>query len=335
MKIINFFGIDVSKDTLDIAIMRGGIVVKQLKIKNQNKEIKRLFNLLLKEGFLKEESLCCMEHTGIYNNLLLSYFHSTGYSVCVESARQIKLSMGMVRGKSDKLDSVRIAQYAHRHRDNLKLWTPKRDIVEKLKAMLKNRDRLLKVKKQLSVSLNESKKFVLKEIYDFNKKVNSKTLQEVLKAIEIIDIEMLNLIKADSTLLKNYKLVKSVEGVGPVIATTVLVKTNEFKDFQDSRKFACQAGVAPFEHSSGKSIRGKTKVSHMADKSIKTLFHLAAMTVIKRGEFKQYYERKTSEGKNKMLVINAVRNKIIERIFAVVKRGTPYQKFNNFNLVEP
>jgi transposase len=335
MKISNFLGIDVSKDTLDIAILRGGNLIKQLKIKNQVKEIKRTFILLRKEGFLEEETLCCLEHTGIYNNLLLSFFHKSGYMVCVESARQIKLSMGMVRGKSDKIDAVRIAQYAHRNCENLKYWAPKRDVLEKLKSLLRNRARLLKIKNQLSVSIKESKKFVMKEIYDFSKKVNRKTLEEANKAIQIIDQEMLKLIKSDSSLVKQYNLAKSVDGVGPVIATTVIVKTNEFKDFQDPRKFACQAGVVPFEHSSGKSIRGRTKVSHMADKAMKTLFHLAAMAVIKKGEFKQYYDRKIKEGKNKMLVINAVRNKIIRRIFAVVKRGIPYQKFNNLVLIEP
>src|SRR5690606_36505633 len=97
----------------------------------------------------------------------------------------------------------------------------------------------------------------------------------------------------------------------------------------------CQAGVAPFEHSSGKSIRGKTRVSHMADKSIKTLFHLAAMAVLNRksSELKDYYERKIAAGKNKMSVLNAIRNKIIQRIFAVVQRGAPYQKFNKMVLV--
>lgn len=89
----------------------------------------------------------------------------------------------------------------------------------------------------------------------------------------------------------------------------------------------CHAGVAPFEHRSGSSVRGKTRVSHHARKRLKSLFHLAAMSSIRaKGELRDYYQRKVGEGKNKMLVLNAVRNKIIHRIYAVVRRGEKYDK---------
>jgi transposase len=334
MKIRNFFGIDVSKATLDISIWRNGRIVKQIRIKNMVKEIKKTFDQLQNEGFCRTESVCCMEHTGIYNNLLLNYFYKNSFTVWVESARQIKFSMGMTRGKSDKIDAARIAQYAYRNIESIKVWVPKREIIEKLKSFLKSRARLLKVKKQLSVAVKESKKFVTKEILRFTERVHQKPLEEIKKALTALDAEILTLIKSDSVLIKQYQLAKSVPGVGPVIAATVIVKTNEFKDYQDGHKFACQAGVAPFEHTSGKSIRGKTRVSHMADKSVKTLFHLAAMSVIKKeNELKEYYDRKIEAGKNKMCVLNAIRNKIIQRIFAVVKRERPYEKINNFVLV--
>jgi hypothetical protein len=62
-------------------------------------------------------------------------------------------------------------------------------------------------------------------------------------------------------------------------------------------------------HSSGSSIRGKTRVDHHARKSLKTLLHLAAMSALQvKGELQDYYQRKVNEGKNKMLVINALRN---------------------------
>src|SRR5258705_7739924 len=160
MKFRHFLGIDVSKQTLDICILRDGKIVKQLRIKNLSREIRKTFSRLQKEGFAIEETLCCMEHTGIYNNLLLFYFQELGYTVWVESARQIKLSMGMLRGKSDKLDASRIAQYVYKNQMSLKVWKPKREILEKLQALLKNRNRLLKIKNQLSTFIKESKNFI-------------------------------------------------------------------------------------------------------------------------------------------------------------------------------
>jgi hypothetical protein len=54
---------------------------------------------------------------------------------------------------------------------------------------------------------------------------------------------------------------------------------------------------------------------------------LAALSSIRYvPELKTYYQRKVAEGKSKMSVINAVRNKLLQRVLAVVKRGTPYQE---------
>lgn len=66
---------------------------------------------------------------------------------------------------------------------------------------------------------------------------------------------------------------------------------------------------APVRYKSGSSVRGKTGVSQHARKRLKSLFHLAAMSAIQvKGELRDYYLRKVAEGKNKMLVLNAVRN---------------------------
>ncbi|WP_229310869.1 hypothetical protein [Larkinella arboricola] len=77
-------------------------------------------------------------------------------------------------------------------------------------------------------------------------------------------------------------------------------------------------------------------MSHQARKRLKALFHLAAMAVIRsKGELQTYYQRKVNEGKNKMLVLNAVRNKLVHRVFAVVRRGKNMTKIMHQYLVEP
>ena len=104
------------------------------------------------------------------------------------------------------------------------------------------------------------------------------------------------------------------------------------KDFNEPKQLACHAGVAPFEHRSGSSVRGRTRVNQHARKKLKVLFHLGALAAVRvKGELRNYYERKVGEGKNKMLVLNAVRNKLIHRICAVVKRGEKY----NFSFSSP
>jgi transposase len=122
--------------------------------------------------------------------------------------------------------------------------------------------------------------------------------------------------------------ITSIPGLGKVVAWTTITATQEFTRISEPKKFACHIGVAPFVHESGTSIRGRTRVSSMADKRMKTLFHLAAMAAIKSSqELGQYYSRKVEAGKNKMSVINAVRNKLITRVFACIKGQRDYEKY--------
>lgn len=122
-------------------------------------------------------------------------------------------------------------------------------------------------------------------------------------------------------------ILQSIEGIGPILAVSLIVITQGFTRFKNPRKLACYAGVVPFEYSSGRQVFTRRKISHRANKELKKKLHMAAMAAIRsRGDLQRYYERKTREGKPKMSVSNAVRNKLIHRMYAVIKRGTPYEK---------
>ena len=134
-------------------------------------------------------------------------------------------------------------------------------------------------------------------------------------------------LKEDSSLNHLFLLITSVVGIGFVTAINLLIHTQGFNTMCDSRKLACYCGVAPFPYQSGISIKGKTRVSNMANKKLKTNLHLAALTAIKCDpQLKAYYERKVLEGKSKMSVINAVRFKLLARVVAVVNKNEEYVK---------
>ena len=103
-----------------------------------------------------------------------------------------------------------------------------------------------------------------------------------------------------------------------------MVYTRNFTTFETPNHLACYAGVAPFPNESGTSIK-RARTSSLANQKLKKLLHLAAMAAIRsKGEISDYYLRKVKEGKNKMLVINNIRNKLIKRMFAVLKSNKPY-----------
>ncbi len=135
-----------------------------------------------------------------------------------------------------------------------------------------------------------------------------------------IELKINEIIKSDLKLSHQYKLILSVSGAGKQVAINTIVATHGFTKFQNARQFACHAGVAPFNYSSGTSLNSKWKVSKKANKKLKKLYHMAALSAIQAsGELRNYYLRKIESGKNKMTVINVVRAKIIHRIFAVIK----------------
>jgi transposase len=324
MKITNFIGIDVSKGTLDFAFVADGSVLKAFTITNSKKNLQEFFK---NEKIDFSTSLFCLEHTGIYGNILLDFLDQRQAYVWLESAIQIKRSQGLSRGKSDKIDARRIALYAFKNHVNARLWKPQREIVIQLKHLQQTRERLIQSILCLEKPVKEAKGFIKQQYQISMKRACRASLRTLKKDLKNIEQLIMDLITSDENLSRLYHIVTSVEGIGKVTAVQIIITTNEFKDFTEAKKYACYAGVVPFEHSSGTSIKGKTRVSHLANKNIKRLLHMAALVVIsKPGELQNYYQRKVQEGKNKMLVINAVRNKLILRVFACVQDNRLFEK---------
>lgn len=328
MDIRYFIGVDVSKATLDWAVFDGKSIVLQSQSANSELGIKATIKLLRAlPAFKMTESVCCMEHTGIYNAHLLSYLRKISLPIWLENSLQIKKSGGLQRGKTDAIDAIRIAEYAFRFRDQMRLWQPPRPVLQKLAALSALRQRLLLVRQQLQQPITEQEGFVDAGL----QKQLAKNCQSSLKAIntdlEAVDRQIDELIQQDERLKELFAWITSVPGVGPATATEVMVATDEFKAISDPKKLACHAGVAPFEYKSGSSVRGKTRVNQHARLRLKSLFHLGAMSAIRiKGELQDYYQRKVGEGKNKMSALNAVRNKLIHRVCSVVHRGQNYDK---------
>lgn len=328
METVYFLGIDISKKTFNAALTVDGVNMYETEVQNKDQPIKAYFqNLKEKFRFSPDNLIVCMEHTGIYCLSVLNYLSKSKIKVCMEPALQIKQSQGMIRGKNDQIDAQRIAQYAYKNRQELKFWRPQRVAVQKIKALLATRERLVSIKVQLEVPICESEEFIEESIRKQMIKHCQKTLKAISADIDKIEDEIATLVKEDEQLNTQMQWATSVPGVGKITALNMIISTGEFERISQSKKFACYSGVAPFKHTSGTSIRGKTRVSKLANMTMKKLLHLAAMSAIQCcAELKAFYQRKVAEGKNKMSVINAVRNKLISRVFSCIKNKRMYEK---------
>jgi transposase len=328
METVYFLGIDIAKKTFQAGLTLDGINFVQTEVENNSRAIKLYFQgLKEKFRFSNHQLIVCLEHTGIYGLPLLHYLTKNKIKVCVEPALQIKQSQGMTRGKSDLVDARRIAQYAYKNRQALKFWTPQRTSIQKLKGLLVLRERLVKIKGQMERPINETREFIEESIQKIILRSCQNSINALSKDIIKVEKEIKMLVEKDSQIKEQFQLAVSVPGIGKITALNIIISTGEFQKISETKKFACYAGVAPFEHTSGSSIRGKTRISKIANMTLKKLLHLAAMSAIQCcDELKAFYQRKVAAGKNKMSVINAVRNKLISRVFSCVKNRRMYQK---------
>lgn len=322
-KVQHIMGVDLSKKTIDLFCHRFS---NYLRISNNLSGFKELLKWVKQLQIKRSELMLVMEHTGLYSFCFEKFLHEHQISFTKVNALAIKRSIGLVRGKSDKIDARRIAEYGYEKRSRLIPEVQTSSELERLQLMHSTRARLVKQRAALVNALKEYANIGLSK-QDPIMQSQTRLVRNLDKEIKKLEVEMNNIIKNNLSLRQNDRLLKSIKGVGKILAIATIIKTRNFTRFTNARKFACFCGTAPFENTSGTSIKGKTKVSHLADKNMKTLLDLSAKTAIQYDkELREYYLRRTANGKSKMSTINIVRNKILYRMFAIIKRQTPFSE---------
>jgi transposase len=326
----HFIGIDVSKPFFDAALMpvisHQKQAIESAHFDNTELGLKAFEKWLKKHKVsFDENTVLVIENTGIYHRLLWAFCSKISLQIHIGNAAHIKWSFGIARGKNDEVDAIRLCKYACKESDEFKMSKPLNPKLMQLKDLQTSRTRLLSQK-----NANET---YLKELNDINDKATQKALEQVYKTTieglkkSIVAIEKLTkeLIESDDNLQKSYDLLLSVPGIGNITAIYLIVCTNNFAGNISGKQLASYAGVAPFGNSSGISIKKREKVHKMANKELKKILHMGAMSVIHcNPEMKNYYNRKLSEGKHALSVINAVKNKLVLRAVAVIKSQVPY-----------
>lgn len=324
----HFIGIDVSKKKLDLWLYQSN---DHRIFSNDSEGFTRMYAWVRRMFSTTQSLVFCLEHTGKYDVALSLFLQQKQLCYYKVSGLEVKRSMGIKRGKNDKVDARDLARYAYLFKEEITPYQMPCKVLRQIKQLLAHRAKLVRQRAAHKASLKENQTVLGPEAFELIEQSSRQIICFLSQQIKQVENVISQLVAQDTVLSSTYNLLTSIQGVGPVIGVTMIVETQNFNAFDNARKFACFAGIAPFEHTSGTSTRGQTRISGLGNRRIKALLSSAAsIAIVHNPELKAYYQRRLQEQKNKRSTLNVVRNKLVQRMFAVVKRGTPYVELYKF-----
>ena len=327
----NYLGIDVSKLCFDVSLIvtvnqcRQPMVISQF---DNNSSGLKSFKAWLEKHQVSfdENSLLVIENTGIYHRLIWNFCTTNLLPVFIGNAADLKWSFGIARTKNDKVDSMRLCEYAYKNHEEIKPTTGLNKSLITLKDLLSNRSKLLRQKNAIKQTLGELKVSNDKTTQLLLENLNKAALDGLKTSIKLIESEMLRLVKQDDAVSANYNRMITVPGIGKITAIFIICCTNNFAIKITGKQLANYTGVVPHEHKSGTSVKGRNRVHFMANKELKAILTMGALSAISAyPEFKDYYNRKINEGKKPLQVLNAIKNKMLLRVVAVINQPKNYE----------
>ena len=325
-------GVVVSKNKLFYCLMLHDKLLTQGDTLNVTSAIRMTFSSLLKEfNLTKDQLIICAEHSGQYNYPLIYSCESDSYKLWLENPNRIKFyCSGLQQGKNYKLNSKQIAVYASRNTDKINLCNQRVSEVEHLKQLHNELEMLETDSAKMHSQLFDRKNYMSEEVFNINASRLINLIRGLEEAITTVKGEIKCIFAENSFLSEQMELLTSIEGVDSDIALKMIVETDAFTRFENCRQFCSHVGIAPLDKSLKTNERILHAVKPKTDKGIKTILNQVAISVIKRNdnELKNYYNRKMKEGKDEKIVLNAIRVKLVARMFAVIKNNHLYRPVN-------
>ncbi len=331
---MNQLGIDVSKNKLDAALIRPNKTDKFLskKIANTPEGFEKLLEWALQKTNCSPEELhIIMEATGPYHEKLAHWFYQKGVQVSVVNPARIKKfaqSEGL-RAKNDKLDSKVIARFGLKM--SPRLWKPSPPEYRELQALL---NRMEAINGDLQREINRLEKL---NCGDSPSPIAIKSIKRTIRFLQKEEKQLEELIKCHidqhPDLKKDEELLESIPGIGPKVAPWINALLQHMTKFQTARQVAAFVGLTPTEHTSGKSVAKKARLSKAGASIYRKKLYMCAIVAMKYNpDVANLYERLISNGKTPMSALGAAMRKLIHICFGVIKHQTKFK--SQLSLIE-
>lgn len=314
-----YVGIDISKQKLDCWLRPLGA---HLCCGNDAQGFDRLLRWLQAEGCTPGDTIICMENTGIYGKRLLVALTEAGWPAAVEKTT-VTDKVGPEHGrKEDDYDASLIAEYADRFADELTITTPPEEALDQITQLFSERRRLVRQR-----SATKTKRTQAAQQPTCPELIRDGWVRQISlldEQIERLEARINEIVEGHEGLHSYSTLLKSIPGVAEVTAWLWLIHFYGQTQL-NPKNIASRFGVAPHCHSSGSSVKGRTRSSGHGASEIRATLTMAARSASTHCDrFKDYKQRKLDEGKCWPIVRNNLVNKLITLICAMWNSGQPY-----------
>lgn len=329
-----FIGIDFSKKTIDVSIVskeKPGCAIAYKKFPNNEEGAQAMLDWASsktqKGNNAKENILFCGEHTGSYCTVVADFLSDKGYDLWLGNPLDIKRSMGLIRGKDDKVDSLRIATYAATMEYKARLYVRPSDASRALRQLLSLRNQLVENRKKYQVIKSEcSLNIKDAELKQMVESMQDSMIAVVNEQITIVERKIQALIRSIKEMHKVFLILTSMKGIGLINAAAIMCMTDSFKKFNyNSRQIAAYWGVVPYRNESGTSIRKGTHTCSICHGWLRAILTEASLSAIRHNSrMREYYERLLRAKKHKSVALNNVKNKMLKTLVAMVRDGKKF-----------
>jgi transposase len=310
-----YVGIDISKDSLDVAIHGSE---KQWHLANHENGIARLCGRLTKLN----PALVAFEATGGYEKRLLISLREAGVQAVVINPRQIRdfaRSMGKL-AKTDIIDARIIAHYASIAPDLQPKAVPDN---QELKDLVSRRTQILEIMTAETNRLRGVSQVLRARIEDH--------IDWLKQELERIARELQRIIEADPVSHEKDEILRSTPGVGPTLSATLVAQLPELGTL-NRRKIAVLVGVAPLNRDSGK-MRGRRTVWG-GRAGVRAVLYMATLTATRCNPvIRSFYHRLCLAGKTKKVALTACMRKLITILNAMLRYHVPWSPLRNSTLI--
>lgn len=302
-----FVGVDVSKDTLDVAVLPAGQTFRLEHSEAGLDETLRRLKAI-------EPMLVVLEATGGLETQLAARLAGAGLPVAVVNPRQVRdfaKATGQL-AKTDRIDARVLAEFARAIRPQVRAL--KDEATRELDDLVTRRRQLIDMRTQESLRLGRASRVQRESLKEHIAWLN--------KRIEEIDTDLTARLRKSEAWCVKDKLLQSIPGVGDTTSTTMLSKVPELGTL-DRRAIAKLVGVAPLACDSGKH-RGKRSIWG-GRAAVRQVLYMAARSAMTHNPvIKAFAERLKQAGKPYKVVVVACMRKLLTIMNAIIKNNTPW-----------